>query len=237
MLIHGFQKMTLLDYPGKVACTIFTAACNLRCPFCHNAGLVTKIEHAERIDEGEILAYLKKRQGILDGVCITGGEPTLQPDLRDFIRNVKSLGYAVKLDTNGTHPDVLAALLDEGLLDYVAMDIKNSRPKYALTAGLLEHTASDVLESIQTSIDLLLENRVDFEFRTTVVAEYHTPEDIAQIARRIAPAKKYFLQPFVDSGNLIGSPDGLLHAPDETMLQQMLLAAQKVIPETVLRGA
>ena len=129
MLIHGFQKMTLLDYPEKVACTIFTAACNLRCPFCHNAGLVTKIENAERIDEAEVLAYLQKRKGILDGVCITGGEPTLQKDLADFIRKIRALGYAVKLDTNGTNPAVLQSLLDEGLLDYVAMDIKNTPEK------------------------------------------------------------------------------------------------------------
>jgi pyruvate formate lyase activating enzyme len=134
MIIHGFQKMTLLDFPGRVACTIFTASCNLRCPFCHNAGLVTRLDAAERIDESEIFAYLDKRRGILDGVCITGGEPTLQADLADFVRRVRSLGYAVKLDTNGTKPDTLAALLDENLLDYVAMDVKNCIEKYALTA-------------------------------------------------------------------------------------------------------
>ena len=233
MIIHGFQKMTLLDYPGKIACIIFTAACNLRCPFCHNAGLVTKIEDTERICENEILAYLKKRQGILDGVCITGGEPTLQRDLADFIRKIKALGYAVKLDTNGTNPETLSALLDEGLLDYVAMDIKNTQQKYALTVDRPDFD----LAPIQKSIDLLLEGRVDFEFRTTVVAEYHTPEDIAQIAQWITPAKKYFLQPFVDSGNVIGSSDGHLHAPDATTLNEMLTAAQMTIPAAVLRGA
>ena len=233
MTIHGLQKMTLLDYPGRVACTIFTAACNLRCPFCHNAGLVTKIEAAECIDEDEVLAYLQKRKGILDGVCITGGEPTLQRDLADFIRKIKAIGYDVKLDTNGTNPALLAALMEEGLLDYVAMDIKNALGKYAKTVGLADYDTAP----IQKSIDLLLKGQVDYEFRTTVVAEYHTPEDIAEIAKRIAPAKKYFLQPFVDSGNLIGSPDGLLHAPDETMLRQMLTAAQEIIPSAVLRGA
>ncbi len=233
MIIHGFQKMTLLDYPGKVACTLFTAACNLRCPFCHNAGLVTKIQNDERINEEEIFSYLKKRQGILDGICITGGEPTLQHDLPDFIRTVRALGYAVKLDTNGTSPDLLARLIDEGLVDYVAMDIKNAPEKYALTVGVPDFD----LAPIQKSIDLLLEGRVDFEFRTTVVAEYHTPEDIGQIARWTRGAPRYFLQPFVDSGNLIGSPDGLLHAPDATMLNEMLSSARAIIPGAVLRGA
>ena len=233
MTIHGFQKMTLLDYPGKVACTIFTAACNLRCPFCHNAGLVTKIENAERIDESEILAYLQKRRGILDGVCITGGEPTLQRDLPDFIRKIRALGYAVKLDTNGTNPTLLAALIDEGLVDYVAMDIKNSKEKYAATIGLADYN----LAPVEKSVALLLEGRVDYEFRTTVVAEYHTPEDIASIARWTRGAPRYFLQPFVDSGNLIGSPDGQLHAPDATTLNQMLTTARAIIPDTVLRGA
>ena len=233
MTIHGFQKMTLLDFPGRVACTLFTAACNLRCPFCHNAGLVTSIDSAERIDEEEIFAYLQKRQGILDGVCITGGEPTLQHDLADFIRRVRALGYAVKLDTNGTNPTLLKSLIDEGLVDTVAMDIKNAPAKYPLTVGLTDYDIS----SIQKSIDILLKGRVDYEFRTTVVAEYHTPEDIASIARWIEGAPRYFLQPFVDSGNLIGSSDGLLHTPDAATLDKMLSAARAIIPAAVLRGA
>ena len=233
MLIHGFQKMTLLDYPEKVACTIFTAACNLRCPFCHNAGLVTKIESAERIDEAEVLAYLQKRKGILDGVCITGGEPTLQNDLADFIRKIRALGYAVKLDTNGTNPAVLQSLLDEGLLDYVAMDIKNTPEKYAATVGV----PSFDVTPIRQSIDLLLAGRVDFEFRTTVVEEYHTPEDIGEIARWLSGAPRYFLQPFVDSGNLIGSPDGQLHAPDDATMDEMLSCARVTISTTARRGA
>ena len=233
MIIHGFQKMTLLDYPGYVACTLFTAACNFRCPFCHNAGLVTKIETAERIDESEILAYLKKRQGILDGVCITGGEPTLQKDLPEFIRTIRALGYAVKLDTNGSNPDLLEALIDEGLLDYVAMDIKNTPEKYASTVGLADYD----IRPIQESIDRLHKGRVDYEFRTTVVSEYHTPSDIGTIARWIAGAPRYFLQPFVDSGNLIGSLDGQLHTPDATTLNEMLSAARATIPAAILRGA
>ena len=233
MIIHGFQKMTLLDFPGRVACTLFTAACNLRCPFCHNAGLVTSIDSAERIDEEEIFAYLQKRQGILDGVCITGGEPTLQHDLADFIRRVRALGYAVKLDTNGTNPTLLKSLIDEGLVDTVAMDIKNAPAKYPLTVGLTDYDIS----SIQKSIDILLKGRVDYEFRTTVVSEYHTPADIAAIARWIHGAPRYFLQPFVDSGNLIGSSDGLLHTPDAATLDKMLSAARAIIPAAVLRGA
>ena len=233
MIIHGFQKMTLLDYPGRVACTIFTAACNLRCPFCHNAGLVTKIENTQRIDESEVLAYLQKRKGILDGVCITGGEPTLQKDLADFIRKIRALGYAVKLDTNGTNPAVLQSLLDEGLLDYVAMDIKNTPEQYAATVGV----ASFDVTPIQQSIDLLRAGRVDYEFRTTVVAEYHTPGDIGQIAALIAGAPRYFLQPFVDSGNLIGSPDGQLHAPDDATMDEMLSCARVTISTTARRGA
>lgn len=233
MIIHGFQKMTLLDYPGKVACTLFAAACNFRCPFCHNAGLVTCISADERIDTEEILAYLKKRQGILDGVCITGGEPTLQHDLPEFIRAIRALGYAVKLDTNGSDPELLAALIDEGLVDYVAMDIKNTKEKYPTTIGLADYN----LAPVEKSVALLLEGRVDYEFRTTVVAEYHTPEDIASIARWIEGAPRYFLQPFVDSGNLIGSSDGQLHAPDVKTLDEMLHAARAIIPETVLRGA
>ena len=233
MIIHGFQKMTLLDYPGRVACTIFTAACNLRCPFCHNAGLVTKIENTQRIDESEVLAYLQKRKGILDGVCITGGEPTLQKDLADFIRKIRALGYAVKLDTNGTNPAVLQALLDEGLLDYVAMDIKIIPEKYEATVGV----ASFDVTPLRQSIDLVLAGRVDYEFRTTVVAEYHTPGDIGQIAALIAGAPRYFLQPFVDSGNLIGSPDGQLHAPDDATMDEMLSCARVTISTTARRGA
>ncbi len=233
MIIHGFQKMTLLDYPGRVACTIFTAACNFRCPFCHNAGLVTDISAAERVDEAEIFAYLKKRQGILDGVCITGGEPTLQKDLPDFIRTVRALGYAVKLDTNGSNPILLRDLIDQGLLDYVAMDIKNTKQKYAATIGVPDYDLSPV----EQSVSLLLSGRVDYEFRTTVVSEYHTPEDIAGIASWIAGARRYFLQPFVDSGNLIGSSDGQLHTPDATTLNEMLTTARAIIPTAVLRGA
>lgn len=230
MIIHGFQKMTLLDFPGRVACTIFTASCNLRCPFCHNAGLVTRLDASEKIDESEIFAYLEKRRGILDGVCITGGEPTLQADLADFIRRVRSLGYAVKLDTNGTRPDVLAALLDEGLLDYVAMDVKNCPDRYAETVGIEDFD----LSPIQASMDLLLGGNVDFEFRTTVTDEMHTPQDIGVLAARISGAPRYFLQPFVDSGNLVGEN---LSAPSTQKLEEMLREARRFVPSSSIRGA
>lgn len=230
MIIHGFQKMTLLDYPGRVACTVFTAGCNFRCPFCHNAGLVTRIDGAERIGEQDILSYLLKRKGILDGVCITGGEPTLQRDLADFIRRIRELGYAVKLDTNGADPATLCSLIDQGLLDYVAMDIKNSPTRYAETVGLPHFDLAPVRESVA----LLLGGRVDFEFRTTVTDELHTPQDIGEAAAWIAGAPRYFLQPFVDSGNLIG--DGL-HAPSAQKLEEMLASARRYLPVADIRGA
>ncbi len=199
MIINGIQKLTLLDFPGRVACTLFTAGCNLRCPFCHNASLVTDIRD-EALSTDDILAMLDKRRGLLDGVCITGGEPTLQPDLADFIARVRAMGYAVKLDTNGTHPDRLAALLDARLLDYVAMDIKNRRDKYPLTVGVAGFNPAAIDESIR----LLKESGVAHEFRTTVVRELHTVEDVVAIAQWLGDGERLFLQQFVDSGDLIG---------------------------------
>lgn len=230
MTIHGFQKMTLLDFPGKVACIVFTAGCNLRCPFCHNAPLVTRTDPADRIDEDEVFAYLKKRQGIVDGVVITGGEPTLQKDLDDFIRRVRALGYAVKLDTNGTRPDVLAALLDEGLVDYVAMDIKNCPDRYAETVGIEGFD----LAPVRRSIELLRQSGVEYEFRTTVADELHTPQDIGVLAAWIAHAPRYFIQPFVDSGDLVGTG---LHAPSAEKLDEMRASAMVHLPNTAIRGA
>ena len=228
MVINGLQKLTLLDYPQHTACTIFTAGCNFRCPFCHNAGLVLG-SNPESYTEEEILSYLEKRKGLLDGVCITGGEPTLRPDLLPFIEKVKALGFAVKLDTNGTNPALLKELLDNALVDYVAMDIKNSFEKYPETCGL------DVMEldSIKESIALLIGGKVDFEFRTTVVSPLHTAEDIEALAKEISGAEKYFIQNFVDSGELLGG--GMTALPRET-LDQMLTTARKYIPETQLRG-
>ena len=171
MIIKGLQKTTLLDFPGKVACTVFTAGCNFRCPFCHNASLVTRPGDVDEISEESFFSYINKRKGILDGVCITGGEPLMSHGIEDFIRRIKQTGLLVKLDTNGAYPEKLKALLDEGLIDYVAMDIKNSREKYAMTVGLKEYP-----EKIEESIKLIMEKAPDYEFRTTVVKELHTAQ-------------------------------------------------------------
>ena len=203
MQINGFQKLTLLDFPGKVACIVFTAGCNFRCPFCHNATLVTHIEDSVVIDEDEVFAYLQKRKGLIDGVVITGGEPLLQPDLAAFIRRVRALGLAVKLDTNGSFPERLRALLDEGLLDYVAMDVKNSRDKYARTAGV---TASPA-DSVAQSVALLRHSGIAHEFRTTVVSGLHTRNDVRDIAAQIGAGETLYLQNSVDSGDILG--DGM----------------------------
>lgn len=197
MIISGMQKLTLLDYPGKTAAIIFTYGCNFRCPFCHNALLVTG-GCTDTLSEEEVFAFLEKRKGILDAVCITGGEPTLQKDLKQFILKVRSLGYSVKLDTNGTVPDVLEELLAEKLLDYVAMDIKNTPEKYSLTAG------ADVdINNILKSMEIIKNKAPDYEFRTTVTRELHTEADISAVAELVGRGSKYFLQQFKDSGCLI----------------------------------
>lgn len=200
MRIQGFQKLTLLDFPGKVACILFTEGCNFRCPFCHNAALVSHVDPSARLQEEEILGQLEKRKGILDGVCITGGEPLLQSGLEELLCKLKAMGFSVKLDTNGSFPERLKAIVEAGLVDYVAMDIKNSREKYAQTVGL--HSFS--IDPIEESVAFLLAGKVPFEFRTTVTQELHTPEDIAAIADWIRGAPAYYIQNFVDSGDLVG---------------------------------
>ena len=197
--ILGFQKLTLLDYPGKVACTIFIGGCNFKCPFCHNADLVINPSQQEKISPQTVLATLKKRQGILEGVCITGGEPTLATDLKDFLAQVKGLGYQVKLDTNGYHPEVLIELVGDGLVDYVAVDIKNSPLKYPETVGLEELN----ITKIQETIDYLRNASVDYEFRTTVVRELHTACDMQKIGQWISGCKRYFLQGYQESEQVI----------------------------------
>lgn len=200
MRISGLQKLTLLDFPQKTACTVFTHGCNFRCPFCHNASLVVS-PGADEVPEAFFFDFLKKRRGMLDGVCITGGEPLMQPGLEDFILKVKSLGFLVKLDTNGFLPDRLSVLINSGAVDYVAMDIKSSPTGYAAAAGIegLNY------EPISRSISLLLSGKVDYEFRTTVVKGLHTAEDIEGAAKSISGARRYFLQKFVDSGDLIST--------------------------------
>ncbi len=201
MLICGLQKLSLLDYPEKLAATVFTGGCNMRCPFCHNALLVTRVSESETFSEEEVLSFLKKRTGILDGICITGGEPLLQNDLADFIIEIRKLNFKIKLDTNGTFPDKLSDLLDTGLIDYVAMDIKNSPEKYPLTVGLPDFDPKPVFESA----NILMNSPVPYEFRTTLVHEYHTFDDIEKIGRLLSGAKNYYLQNFEDSGDLVGS--------------------------------
>ncbi len=229
MVFHGFQKLTLLDFPGKVAATLFTAGCNLRCPFCHNASLVTHIEQGGVYTEEEVLSYLKKRHGILDGICLTGGEPLLHAGVGSFLSSVKEMGYAVKLDTNGSFPDRLAALIDTGVVDYVAMDIKNRKEKYPLTVGIEGFS----LGAVEKSVALLLSGKVDYEFRTTVVKGLHEVEDIAAIGEWIKGAEKYFLQHFVDSGDLICS--GLSAESVETM-RKMRDEAARFVKKADIRG-
>ena len=229
MRIDGLQKMTLLDFPGKVACTVFTGGCNFRCPFCHNALLVTKLPEKPDYTEDEILSFLEKRVGLLDGVAITGGEPLLNPDIADFIRKIRDMGYAVKLDTNGSFPERLKAIVGEGLVDYVAMDIKNRREKYAETIGLKNLD----LSKIEESVEFLKSGTVDYEFRTTVVKQFHTVEDIRAAAEWIGGAKRYFLQNFVDSGELIC--EEVCGVDKETMLKMKSVAAD-FVPQTEIRG-
>lgn len=229
MIIRGFQKLTLLDYPGHTACTVFSGGCNFRCPFCHNAGLVLSPGQYDTVEEEEILAFLKKRRGILDGVCITGGEPLLNPDTEEFVAKVKALGYLLKLDTNGSFPERLENMVNAGLVDYVAMDIKNCLKKYPLTVGKEGFDTSPV----ERSVEFLRGGKVGYEFRTTVVREFHTEEDIREIGKWLAGVPRYFLQAFSDSGELIGEG---LHGYSPEEYKRLLSAVREYIPSTELRG-
>lgn len=228
MDIHGLQKLTLLDYPGHVACTVFLGGCDLRCPFCHNAELIDG-RAKPLLDDAELLRFLKTRQGLLDGVAITGGEPLLR-DLAPLLTEIKALGYPVKLDTNGTHPARLRALLEAGLLDYVAMDVKNAPARYAETVGL----PSFGLGPIRDSIALLRERAPDYEFRTTVVAELHDDDSFPAIGELIRGARRYFLQPFTDRDSGVFSG---LHAPGRQDLERWLGLVRPFVQEAALRGA
>ncbi len=200
MNISGIQKLTLLDFPGKLACTVFTSGCNFRCPFCHNASLVLP-GMSDHIDEQEVFSFLKKREGILEGVCITGGEPCLQPDLETFIKKVRDIGFAVKLDTNGSFPEKLSSLLEKGLLDYVAMDIKTSKERYSEVCGVQNEK---LLENVQKSVEILKSSSVPHEFRTTTARELQTKEDFEKIGRWLSGEKRYFIQQYEASGELVG---------------------------------
>lgn len=278
MLISGLNKTTLLDYPGRVAATVFTGGCNFRCPFCHNAGLVLRPLSQESYTEDEVFSFLTKRRGILTGVCITGGEPTIQQDLPDFVRRIKALGLQVKLDTNGSHPQMLSELIREDLLDYVAMDIKNSPQRYLQTIGygsspadhfgrnassqkeqIVEGVSLDkekaassarsdsdraagqgtgMLEAVQASVMLLKEAGIAYEFRTTVVRELHTREDLEEICQWIAGCPAYYLQKFEDSGELIDEQCGYHGYTDAEMkeLAGDLNAESRMAGHVYVRG-
>ena len=227
MKLSGIQKLTLLDYPGKIACTLFTPGCNFRCPFCHNASLVLRPE--EQLDLDEVFSFLQKRRGVLQGICLTGGEPLLQQGVEGFLQRVRELGYAVKLDTNGYFPDRLRDMVSGGLVDYVAMDVKNSPSRYGETVGIPGFD----LGPVEDSIRFLLSGSVDYEFRTTVVREFHDEKSLLELAGWIAGAKRYFLQAFQDSGDLI-QPGLTGYAPHE--LEQLRDAVALRLPCTVLRG-
>ena len=225
----GLQKLTLLDYPGKVACTVFTAQCNLRCPFCHNADLVLAADDDLPMTSVEITEYLRSRAKVLDGVCITGGEPLLHNEIFDLLADIKSTGLEVKLDTNGTYPGRLKTAVGEGLVDMVAMDIKNSRAKYFVTCGV-----DGVTDKVAESVEFLLSGKVGYEFRTTVTGLFHTPEDFLDIGTWIAGAERYYLQQFSDSGKLL-APDSRMAVSDEVM-DKCLENVRLFVPDAKIRG-
>ena len=227
MQIHGLQKMTLLDFPGRVACTVFLGGCDYRCPFCHNYELIDGTAQPV-MDDGALLTFLEKRRGLLDGVAITGGEPCLHADLPALLEKIRALGYAVKLDTNGAFPRQLREILDAGLADYVAMDVKNCREKYEATAG-----AAGILPQVEQSVALLMGGDTPFEFRTTLVDELHEPEDFAAIGRWITGAERYFIQGFVDSGDILA---GGLHAASAEKAKACLAELRPFVPAARLRG-
>lgn len=198
MMIDGFQKVTLLDFPNKVSCILFTRGCNLKCPFCQNSSLIGQEKGPSEISEEEIFAYLEKRKGILDGVVISGGEPLLQRAIKDFIRKIKAMGLLVKLDTNGSNPKLLKELVNDSLIDYVAMDIKNDFSKYGMTVGKICG-----IDKIKESIEFLKQGKVNYEFRTTIVKEFHTIQDISAICGMIGTNCKYYIQNFEDSDYVI----------------------------------
>lgn len=229
MVIQGLQKLTLLDYPEKVACTVFTAGCNFRCPFCHNASLVIDTYKNKGISQEEFFAFLEKRRGILDGVCVTGGEPLIQHGVEEFLGRIRELGFAVKLDTNGSFPDKLERIVEAGLVDYVAMDIKNSQENYGRTIGIEGYD----LRNIHRSVQYLLSDAVPYEFRTTVVRQFHQRSDFESIGRWIRGARRYYLQQFVDSGDLIREG---LQGYTKDIMEQALAVVKEYVPDAQLRG-
>ena len=228
MKIHGLQKMTLLDFPGHVACTVFLGGCDFRCPYCHNYELADGTADPV-MDDTELLSFLSKRTGLLDGVAITGGEPCLHKDLPELLRKIREMGFSVKLDINGYHPQLLESILKEGLADYVAMDIKNSPAKYAITAGVDQIR----MDTFKESIALIMNEARDYEFRTTVVREFHEESDFDEIGRLISGARRYFLQSFTDRDTV---PYGNLSAPAKEDLEKYAEIVRKYVPHVTIRG-
>ena len=228
MKIHGLQKMTLLDYPSKVAATVFLGGCDFCCPFCHNYELVDGTA-APVMDDTELFSFLEKRKGLLDGVVITGGEPCLHSSLTDLITHIKNMGFLVKLDTNGYHPEIVRNLLSANLIDYIAMDIKNSREKYAITSGKKNIDTSILSESI----DIIMNSGIDYEFRTTAIKELHSAEDFDEIGKWIQDARAYYIQQFTERDTV---PDKSLTSPTESDMNAYLTAVKKHVPNSYLRG-
>ena len=231
MLLKGLQKLTLLDFPGRMAATVFTGGCNLLCPFCHNASLVLgdRVREGPVIEESEFFAFLEKRKRMLEGICVSGGEPTLMPDLLPFLSKIKELGYLVKLDTNGTAPDVIKEGVKSGLIDYVAMDIKSSREGYGRAVGIDGFDTS----RIEESVSLLRSGLVEHEFRTTLVRELHSDAEIIGIGEWLRGDDRYFLQTFKDSGDLIS--DGF-SGYDEKETLDLLNMLLPYLPNAKIRG-
>lgn len=230
MDINGIQKLTLLDYPGKVACTVFLAGCDLKCPFCHNSELWS-VNAPAVMDDKELLAFLEKRRGMLEGVAFTGGEPLLRPELPEVMTKIKELGFAVKLDTNGTHPDKLRALIGEGLVDRVAMDIKNDPERYALTCG--REAQGFPMDAIRKSIEILMNGGIEYEFRTTAVKPLHDADSFRGIGEMIRGAEEYYIQPFADRDTVLFSG---FETPAKEELESWLGIVKPFVKRARIRG-
>lgn len=229
MKIYGLNKTTLLDYPGKVAATIFLGGCNFRCPFCQNSSLVLNPSAQPEIPVKEVLSFLKKRKGILDGVCITGGEPTLSPDLTELLQEIRTLGYPIKLDTNGTHPALLKTLTEQNLIQMTAVDIKACPDNYPALCGLVHPE----LDAVKETVEFLKNGTLDYEFRTTVIRELHSEKDFIEIGQWLTGAKAYYLQAYRDSEEVL-QPGFSSYTRKE--LEHFREILKRTIPLVELRG-
>ena len=230
MNIYGLEKLSLVDYDGKICATVFAGNCNFKCGFCHNSALVEDYSKLPTYSEQEIFEYLTKRKGVLEGVCVSGGEPTLDADLPNFLEKLKTLGYSVKLDTNGTNPSMVKSIIDNGLADYIAMDIKNDKDNYAKIIGFERYDTSKV----EKTVELLMSENINYEFRTTLIDNYHKKQNIISICEWIKGANKYCLQKFKDSGSCLNSQG--LTAVGDTKAKEFLQIANKYVKIAILRG-